>query len=78
MYPILGSLPDEILLRATGRGVAQRRVTTRADKIVQSRELDNELVVVIAEERLCIQARGEDRAEGPAGLFLPSVSIPEE
>lgn len=73
--PIFGGLANEVLLLSTSGRVALDGVTAGTDDVVELRELDNVVVVVILEERLALEASGEDRLESPTGVFLQRVSV---
>jgi hypothetical protein len=45
-------------------------VSSCADNVVESRELDYVGVVVVLEERLALETGGEDGLEAPIGVFL--------
>ena len=75
VHPVFGRLPDEVLLASSGGSVTFDRVSPRSYKIVELRELDNEGVIVVLEERFCLQSCGEDWLEVPLCLFLLFVSI---
>ena len=75
MYPVFGRLPDEVLLASSSCTVTFDRVSPCSYKVVEPRELDNELIVIVLEERFCFQSCGEDWLEVPLCLFLHSVSI---
>ena len=49
--PVFGSLSHKVLLRATGGAVALRWVAARTDEVVQTREVNNESIIVVLEER---------------------------
>lgn len=70
MHPVLGGLPDEILLTTAGGAVAAGGIAPRPDEVVQLGELDDEGVIVLLEEGLCPQPRRKDGLQMPGGLFL--------
>lgn len=74
VHPVLGRLPDKVLLASTGCAVTFDRVSPRSYKVVELGELDNERIVIVFEERFCFQSSSEDWFEMPLCLFLLSVS----
>lgn len=74
MHPVFGCLPDEVLLAPSSCTVAFDRISSGSDQVVKLRELDNECIVVVLEERFCFQPRSEDWLEMPLCLFLLSIS----
>jgi len=68
--PVLGGLTHEAGLVPTSSTVTLGRVTSGSHEIIQFRELDDEGVVVVPEEWLCIQTCGKNRLESPSSLFL--------
>lgn len=74
MDPVLGGLTDEVLLGASRRSIALDRVSFGADEIIKFGELYHKGIVVVLEERFCIEARSEDRFKMPTGLFLGAKS----
>lgn len=61
VHPVLGSLSDEVLLAATGRGVALGGISPGPDQIIKPRQLDNKRIVIVLKERLCIEPCRKDR-----------------
>ena len=74
MNPVLGGLTHEVGLVSTSSTVTFGRVTSCSHEIIQFRELDDEGVVVVPEEWLCIQACSKNRLESPFSLFLEYTS----
>jgi hypothetical protein len=69
--PVLCRASDKGVLAATGRRVALDRVTTSADEVKELRQLDNEVVVVDAVERVRLEkVLVEGEFERPTGEFL--------
>ena len=70
MYPVLCSLPYEVLLPSTCSTVSFDGVPSCADQVVQLRKLHDRIVIVVLEERLALESRGEYWLEMPRSLFL--------
>lgn len=70
MHPILGRLTNEVLLTASCRAIPLDWVAPRPNLVVELRELDDEFVVVVVEERFCPESGGEDGFEVPRREFL--------
>ena len=75
VHPVFRCLPDEVLLAPSSCTVTFDRVSPRSHQVVKLRELDNERIVVVFEERLGLQSCSEDWLEMPLCLFLLSISI---
>lgn len=74
MDPILGRLPDKVLLPAACRTVPGGWMSPGAYEIIQFGELDDESIVIILEERLRFQAGCENWLKMPLRLFLCCIS----
>lgn len=70
MHPILGCLTHEVLLTASCRAISFDRITSCPNLIIELRQFDDERIVIIAEERFCLEPGGEDRFEVPRREFL--------
>lgn len=70
MNPVFGGLADEILLGTSRGRVSLDGVPFSAHQIVEFGQFDHEGVVVVLEEWLGIQARGENGFQMPSRLFL--------
>ena len=65
MHPILGRLTNKVLLTASCSAIPFGWVTPRPNLVVELRELDNESIIVVVEERFCLESSSEDRFEVP-------------
>lgn len=72
--PVFRGLADKILLRPSGCGITLDGISLGPDQIVELREFHNKRIVIILEERLSFEARGEDGPQVPAGLFLAKLA----
>ena len=70
MDPILCRLPDKILLTTSRSTVPLDRAASCSYKVVNLRQLDDESIVVVFEERLCLQSCGEGRLQEPLRLLV--------
>ena len=75
VHPVFRRLPDEVLLASSSCTVPFDRVPSCSYKVVKLRELDNERIIIVFEERFCFQSCGEDWLEMPLCLFLLPVNI---
>lgn len=75
VHPVFRCLPDEVLLAPSSCTITFYRISPRSHEVVKLRELDNEGIVVVFEERLCFQSCSEDWFEMPLCLFLLSISM---
>lgn len=65
MHPILGRLTNEVLLAASCSAIPFDRGAPRPNLVVELRELDDESVIIVIEERFCLESGGEDGFEVP-------------
>ena len=72
MDPVFRSLPHKILLPASSCAIASNWVPPRAYEVIELGELDDEGIIIVFEEWLCLQSSCEDRLEVPLCLFLIS------
>ena len=65
MHPILGRLTHKVLLTASCSAISFDRVTPRPDLVIELGEFDNESVIVVVEERFCLEPGREDGFQVP-------------
>lgn len=75
VHPVFRRLPDKVLLAPSSCTVTFDGVPPRSYQIIKLRELYNERIVVVLEERFCFQSCSEDWFEMPPCLFLLAISI---
>lgn len=75
MDPVLGSLPDEILLRTTRGGITPHGIPLISHKIIEARQPNNKGIVVVLEERLRVQTSSKHGFQVPASAFLSPPSV---
>jgi len=70
VYPVLCGLTNKVLLATTCRRVTLDGTTSCPHVIVDLGKLDNEVVIVVLEEWLCIESGREQRFELRFGMSL--------
>ena len=73
MHPVLGGLPDKILLSASSRCVAFCWAAPRADEVIEPRQLNNKSIIVIFPKGFRTESGCENGLEVPRGCFLVCV-----
>lgn len=75
VHPVFCCLANEVLLLASRGGIALDRIAARAYNVVEPGKLHHVRVVVVLEEGLAFESRGEDGLEDPAGAFLLQLAF---